>query len=86
MHPAVARAIKKLVDSGKTPTVALTKSKLTQSVAMPDVISGIAAYKQDPTCIEHYQEVEEVVKTSSQSQLDRIEAKLDKLIALLEKS
>ncbi|MEJ6473593.1 hypothetical protein [Pseudoalteromonas piscicida] len=86
MHPAVARAIKKLADSGITPTVALTKSKLTQSVAMPDIIAGIAAYKQDPTCIEQCQPIEETNNLSSPTQLDRIEAKLDKLLALLEKA
>ncbi|MDW7547801.1 MULTISPECIES: hypothetical protein [Pseudoalteromonas] len=86
MHPVVANAIKKLVDSGITPTVALTKSKLTQSVAMPDIIAGIAAYKQDPTCIEDSQAIDKPTAPASQSQLDRIEAKLDKLIELLEKS
>lgn len=84
MHPVVASAIKKLVQSGKTPTVALTKSKLSQPVAMPEIIAAIAAYKQDPSCIEHLSETSAQPQVVSQTQLDRIEAKLDKLLALLE--
>ena len=86
MHPIVASAIKKLVQSGKTPTVALTKSKLSQPVAMPEIIAAIAAYKQDPSCVEQLHEEPAEHQVATQTQLDRIEAKLDRLLALLEKS
>ena len=70
----------------KTPTVALTKSRLAQPVPMPMIIAAVSQYKNNPDSINNF------IKTSQQpentelkaSQLDRIEQKLDQLLALLE--
>ncbi|MFY8297997.1 hypothetical protein AAEU28_04225 [Pseudoalteromonas sp. SS15] len=92
MHPAVHSAIAALVAENKTPTVALTKSKLSEPVPMPLVIAGLTAYKNDPNCINTQPAAAPKAKATEQSQLDRIEQKLDRieqkldrLLALLEK-
>jgi len=85
MHPAVHSAIAALVAENKTPTVALTKSKLSEPVPMPLVIAGLTAYKNDPNCINTQPVATPKAKGTEQSQLDRIEQKLDRLLALLEK-
>ncbi|WP_125716120.1 hypothetical protein [Pseudoalteromonas rubra] len=88
MHPAVLNAIAALVAQGKTPTVATTKAKLTEPVAMPLIIAGLTAYKNNPDLLSKLeQQTEQAAQPSEdkdQTQLDRIEAKLDKLLALLE--
>ncbi|TQF71988.1 hypothetical protein [Pseudoalteromonas luteoviolacea] len=84
MHPAVQSAIRSLVSEGKTPTVATVKSKLTAPVPMPVLIAALTAYKNNPEAIESIESSEESVEVNKQTQLDRIEAKLDKLLALLE--
>jgi len=86
MNSVVFDAIQVLLDEGKTPTVALTKSRLAQPVPMPMIIAAVSQYKNNPDSINNF------VKTSPQpenaelkaSQLDRIEQKLDQLLALLE--
>jgi hypothetical protein len=86
MNSVVFDAIQVLLDEGKTPTVALTKSRLAQPVPMPMIIAAVSQYKNNPDSINNF------VKTSQQpenadlkaSQLDRIEQKLDQLLALLE--
>ncbi|WP_046006854.1 hypothetical protein [Pseudoalteromonas rubra] len=88
MHPAVLNAIAALVAQGKTPTVATTKAKLAEPVAMPLIIAGLTAYKNNPDLLSTLeQQTEQAAQPSQetdQTQLDRIEAKLDKLLALLE--
>ena len=87
MNSVVFDAIQVLLDEGKTPTVALTKSRLAQPVPMPMIIAAVSQYKNNPDSINNF------VKTSQQpenaelkaSQLDRIEQKLDQLLALLER-
>ena len=86
MNSVVFDAIQVLFDEGKTPTVALTKSRLAQPVAMPMIIAAVSQYKNNPDSINNF------IKTSQQpenaelkaSQLDRIEQKLDQLLTLLE--
>ncbi|ATG57729.1 MULTISPECIES: hypothetical protein [Pseudoalteromonas] len=86
MNSVVFDAIQVLLDEGKTPTVALTKSRLAQPVPMPMIIAAVSQYKNNPDSINNF------IKTSQQpentelkaSQLDRIEQKLDQLLALLE--
>jgi hypothetical protein len=85
MHPAVQAAIAALVAENKTPSVALTKSKLSEPVPMPLIIAGLTAYKNDPSCIDAKPAAAPKAKAAEQSQLDRIEQKLDRLLALLEK-
>lgn len=89
MHPAVLNAIAALVAQGKTPTVATTKAKLAEPVAMPLIIAGLTAYKNNPDLLsaldeQPKQSTQSPKQDSAQTQLDRIEAKLDKLLALLE--
>ncbi|KZN50206.1 hypothetical protein [Pseudoalteromonas luteoviolacea] len=84
MHPAVQKAIRILVSEGKTPTVATVKSKLTATVPMPVIIAALSAYKNAPDSIETEAPEQEQVEPEARSQLDRIEAKLDKLLAVLE--
>lgn len=86
MNSVVFDAIQVRLDEGKTPTVALTKSRLAQPVPMPMIIAAVSQYKNNPDSINNF------IKTSQQpenaelkaSQLDRIEQKLDQLLALLE--
>ncbi|KTD89788.1 hypothetical protein [Pseudoalteromonas sp. H71] len=87
MNSVVFDAIQVLLDEGKTPTVALTKSRLAQPVPMPMIIAAVSQYKNNPDSINNF------VKTAQQpenaelkaSKLDRIEQKLDQLLALLER-
>jgi hypothetical protein len=86
MHPAVQQAIALLVEEGKMPSVALTKAKLTESVPLPTIIAGITAYKNNPQCIDApIKPQSQTPSTVDNSQLDRIEQKLDRLLSLLEK-
>ncbi|WP_105167767.1 hypothetical protein [Pseudoalteromonas sp. T1lg23B] len=86
MHPAVQKAIAELIAEGKTPSVALTKARLSGSVAMPVIIAGLSAYKNNPDIVTQPLPPHSEQDTPSQkSQLDRIEQKLDRLLALLEK-
>ncbi|CAM4306301.1 hypothetical protein [Pseudoalteromonas byunsanensis] len=87
MHPAVQKAIADLVAEGKTPSVALTKARLSGSIPMPVIIAGISAYKNNPDIVtQPLPPFSEQDTPSGQSQLDRIEQKLDRLLFLLEKS
>lgn len=89
MQEFVIKAVQQLIAQGKTPTVALVKGKLIQPVAMPVIINVLNHYKKDPASI-ILQDVDDValpdqsIGAEQQSQLDRIEAKLDRLLALLE--
>lgn len=87
MDPHVLDAILSLIADGKTPTVATTKARLKAPVSMPTIIAGLTAYKNDPKGIEKMQKPSIAAKTTplEQSQLDRIEAKLDQLLTLLSK-
>ncbi|MBD1584116.1 hypothetical protein [Pseudoalteromonas sp. S16_S37] len=86
MHPAVQKAIAELVNSGKTPSVALTKARLSEPVPMPLIIAGLSAFKNNPAIIEQPLTLKsEQDNRPQQSQLDRIEQKLDRLLTLLEK-
>ena len=51
MNAVVFDAIKTLLDEGKTPTVALTKSKLAQPMPMPVIIAAVSQYKNNPDSI-----------------------------------
>lgn len=88
MNSIVIDAIKTLLEEGKTPTVALTKNKLSQPVPMPIIIAAVSQYKNNPESIHSLiqQPSKEQTSKSKESQLDRIEAKLDKLLALIDKN
>ncbi|WP_324738184.1 hypothetical protein VOI46_05690 [Pseudoalteromonas sp. CuT4-3] len=86
MNAVVFDAIKVLLDEGKTPTVALTKSRLAQPVPMPVIIAAVSQYKNNPDSIHNLMKnPEQSIVEPKTSQLDRIEKKLDRLLALLEK-
>ncbi|MDC9508008.1 MULTISPECIES: hypothetical protein [unclassified Pseudoalteromonas] len=85
MNAVVFDAIKVLLDEGKTPTVALTKSRLAQPVPMPIIIAAVSQYKNNPDSIHNLMKnPEQSIVEPKTSQLDRIEKKLDRLLALLE--
>ena len=85
MNAVVFDAIKVLLDEGKTPTVALTKSRLAQPVPMPVIIAAVSQYKNNPDSIHNLMKnPEQSIIEPKTSQLDRIEKKLDRLLALLE--
>ncbi|AOT09485.1 hypothetical protein [Pseudoalteromonas luteoviolacea] len=84
MHPAAQQAISTLLAEGKTPTVATIKTKLAEPLPMPTIIAALATYKSNPETIKNTAEQSQLSPAQPQSQLDRIEAKLDKLLALLE--
>jgi hypothetical protein len=88
MNSVVLDAIKALLEEGKTPTVALTKNRLSQPVPMPVIIAAVSQYKNNPDSIHSLtkQPVKQSKHTANQNQLDRIEAKLDTLLALLSKN
>jgi hypothetical protein len=85
MNSVVFDAIKVLLDEGKTPTVALTKSRLAKSVPMPMIIAAVSQYKNNPESIHNLMKNPQQSDGSEPktSQLDRIEQKLDKLLTLL---
>lgn len=86
MHPVVLNAIASLVADNRTPTVALTKAKLSEPVPMPLVIAGVTAYKSNPDCINDApQHVPTPSRADNDAQLDRIEHKLDLLLSILQK-
>ncbi|WP_338363387.1 hypothetical protein [uncultured Pseudoalteromonas sp.] len=85
MNAVVFDAIKVLLKEGKTPTVALTKSRLAQPVPMPVIIAAVSQYKNNPDSIHNLMKnPEQSIVEPKLSQLDRIEEKLDRLLALLE--
>jgi len=85
MNAVVFDAIKVLLEEGKTPTVALTKSRLAQPVPMPVIIAAVSQYKNNPDSIHNLMKnPEQSIVEPKLSQLDRIEEKLDRLLALLE--
>ncbi|WP_462157947.1 hypothetical protein [Pseudoalteromonas sp. GB56] len=85
MNPVVFEAIKALLAQNKTPTVALTKAMLSEPVPMPMIIAAVSQYKTNPEAFKHMvAEPAHVAIEQKSSQLDRIEEKLDKLLALLE--
>ncbi|ESP91635.1 MULTISPECIES: hypothetical protein [Pseudoalteromonas] len=84
MHPAAQQAISTLLAEGKTPTVATVKAKLTEPLPMPVIIAALAAYKNNPDAITQSASISAPEPSEPKSQLDRIEAKLDRLLALLE--
>lgn len=85
MNAVVFDAIKVLLEEGKTPTVALTKSRLAQPVPMPMIIAAVSQYKNNPDSIHNLMKnPEQSIVEPKLSQLDRIEEKLDRLLALLE--
>lgn len=85
MNSAVFDAIKILLDEGKTPTVALTKSRLVKPIPMPVIIAAVSQYKNNPDSIYSLMKTPEHTHntTDKTSQLDRIEQKLDQLLTLL---
>ncbi|MGO2012832.1 MAG: hypothetical protein ACTJH9_00325 [Pseudoalteromonas sp.] len=85
MNAVVFDAIKNLLHEGKVPTVALTKSKLSQAVPMPVIIAAVSQYKNNPDSINSLVKSDTPPTQQPQhNQLDRIEEKLDKLLVLLE--
>lgn len=85
MNAVVFDAIKALLNEGKVPTVALTKGKLSKAVPMPVIIAAVSQYKNNPDSINSLVKSDPPPTQNQQlSQLDRIEAKLDKLLLLLE--
>lgn len=88
MQDIVIAAISKLLAAKKQPNVALVKANLSQPVPMPIIIDVLARYKQNPSDFDK-NATQIIAKPNmqteqTQSQLDRIEAKLDKLLSLLE--
>ncbi len=85
MNAAVFDAIKVLLDEGKVPTVALTKSRLVKPVPMPVIIAAVSQYKNNPDSIYNFMKSQSQPDTADTktTQLDRIEQKLDRLLALL---
>jgi hypothetical protein len=85
MNAAVFDAIKVLLDEGKVPTVALTKSRLVKPVPMPVIIAAVSQYKNNPDSIYNFMKSQSQPDTTDTktTQLDRIEQKLDQLLALL---
>lgn len=90
MQQEVINVIAQLVSENKEPSVALVKSRLITKTPMPVIIAVLGQYKKDPKSILNAQAQPNndapTKEDLSQSQLDRIEAKLDKLLTLLEKS
>lgn len=86
MQDSVIEAIAKLIAQKKQPSVALVKANLTQAVPMPIIIDVLSRYKQNPEAFDLSPPPTSApeVTTHETTQLDRIEAKLDKLLALLE--
>ena len=88
MQDIVIATIGKLLTANKQPNVALVKANLPQPVPMPIIIDVLARYKQNPNDfkrdLEQAHQQPEITANASQTQLDRIEAKLDKLLSLLE--
>ena len=84
MNPVVFEAIKALLAQNKIPTVALTKAMLSEPVPMPMIIAAVSQYKTNPDAFKQMvaQPTPAAMEQKS-SQLDRIEEKLDKLLALL---
>lgn len=85
MNSVVFDAIQVLLDEGKTPTVALTKSRLAKPVPMPMIIAAVSQYKNNPDSINNFTKPQQQSTASEQDpiQLDRIEQKLDELLMLL---
>ncbi|WP_409423483.1 hypothetical protein [Pseudoalteromonas sp. RW-H-Ap-1] len=86
MNAAVFDAIKVLLEEGKTPTVALTKSRLTTPTPMPVIIAAVSQYKNNPDSIYNLMKPPKQSASNedqNNSQLDRIEQKLDQLLTLL---
>lgn len=89
MEQFVIEAIKKILVQDKVPSVALIKGKLSQAVPMPIIISVLGQYKNDPDNFkidQQKQKPQEPSINESQTQLDRIENKLDLLLTLLQDS
>ena len=87
MEQFVIESIKNILKQNKVPSVALIKGNLSQSVPMPIIISVLGRYKSDPGNFkigEAESKPMPTADTSSQSQLDRIERKLDQLLNLLQ--
>ena len=90
MEDIVTAAIANLVAQNKQPSVALIKANVSKKVPMPVIIDVLSRYKQKPNEFEFSATAD--TPSSEQSdlpdptQLDRIEAKLDTLIALLQKN
>ncbi|KJY95282.1 MULTISPECIES: hypothetical protein [Pseudoalteromonas] len=87
MNPVVFDAIKALLAQNKTPTVAMTKAMLKEPVPMPMIIAAVSQYKNNPEAFKNMVIEPQLPNNEQKStQLDRIEEKLDKLLALLENS
>ncbi len=85
MENFVLDAIKHITAEGKSPSVALIKSHLSQKVPMPVIIQVLGKFKQNPDIISHIgSSANRIENTSEISQLDRIEQKLDRLLSMLE--
>ncbi|MFY8272691.1 hypothetical protein AAEU32_00900 [Pseudoalteromonas sp. SSDWG2] len=84
MNPVVFEAIKALLAQNKIPTVALTKSMLSEPVPMPMIIAAVSQYKNNPDAFNQLVIEPKAHAQQKSTQLDRIEQKLDKLLALLE--
>jgi hypothetical protein len=87
MQQIVIATIAKLVAQKKQPSVALVKAHLTQAVPMPVIIDVLARFKQNPDEFISEQQICETTTEQPQlnndTQLDRIEKKLDQLLSLL---
>jgi hypothetical protein len=87
MEQLVIEAISNILAQNKVPTVALTKATLNKSVPMPVIISVISRYKNNPAGFTNTYSNTVPLKNNQEkdnSQLDRIETKLDQLLNLLQ--
>ena len=84
MQDIVFATISKLVAQKKQPSVALVKAHLTHAVPMPVIIDVLARFKKNPDdFMSEQQSCETPEQHNNETQLDRIEKKLDQLLSLL---
>lgn len=63
----ISRAANALAKQGKTPTVALVKTKLNNKVPLPEIISTLKSWQYDPDMSEvHATEIEQESKDNSE--------------------
>ncbi|MEW7864772.1 hypothetical protein [Aeromonas diversa] len=81
---AILRIANELAERGTTPTTAMVKARLGEPVPMAELMSVLASWKQGQTAAPPHPEPAQRPAESLEARLDRIEAKLDTLITLLQ--
>lgn len=80
----IEKALQQLTDSGKQPTVALVKSRLTSNVPMPAIIAAIKSWKGNKSIPKIEVKEAEVSADDKIAQLEEKIATLTKRIEILE--